>query len=89
MNAMLNYDRANPVDSWYLDYAHNGPGLPNCQVPTMVIYPEQDMFLWEEQAVETPKYVDADCRTEKMQGSHWAMLDHPEEFNHLMLDWLS
>lgn len=88
MNAMLNYDRANPVGSWYLDYACNGPGLPNCQVPTMVIYPQQDMFLWEEQAVETPKYMDAECQVEKIQGSHWAMLDHPEEFNRLMLEWL-
>lgn len=88
MNAMLNYDKANTVASWYLEQIKGDAPMPNCQVPTMVVYPEQDMFLWKEQAIETPKYMDAECRIELMQGGHWAMLDHPDDFNRLMLDWL-
>lgn len=89
MNAMLNYDRANHVATWYLEHIRGDAPLPNGHVPTMVVFPEQDMFLWKEQAVETPKYMDVECRVEMMQGSHWAMLDHPDDFNRLMLDWFA
>lgn len=83
----LNYDKANPVASWYLAYAKNPEMHPRCKVPTMVIYPEQDMFLWKEQAIETPKFMDAECRIEITQGGHWGMLDHPDDVNKLMLEW--
>ena len=83
----LNYDKANPVADWYLAYAKNPDMHPRCMVPTMVIFPEQDMFLWKEQAIETPKYMDAECRIEITQGGHWGMLDHPDDVNKLMLEW--
>ena len=83
----LNYDKANPVADWYLAYAKNPDMHPRCKVPTMVIFPEQDMFLWKEQAIETPKYMDAECRVEITQGGHWGMLDHPDDVNKLMLEW--
>ena len=83
----LNYDKANHVADMYLDYAKNPDMYPNCKVPTMVIFPEQDMFLWKEQAIETPKYMDAECRIEIIQGGHWGMLDHPDDVNKLMLEW--
>jgi hypothetical protein len=53
----------------------------------MVIYPEQDMFLWPTQAIDTPSRVDAECRIEFIQGGHWSMLDHPDDVNVRMLDW--
>lgn len=83
----LNYDKANPVGDWYLAYGKD-PGMhPNVKVPTMVMFPEQDMFLWKDQAIETPKYMDAECRVEIIQGGHWGMLDHPDDVNKLMLEW--
>ena len=83
----LNYDKANQVGDWYLAYAKDPEMHPNVKVPTMVIFPEQDMFLWREQATETPKYMDAECRIEIIQGGHWGMLDHPDDVNKLMLEW--
>jgi hypothetical protein len=31
--------------------------------------------------------MDAECRIEIIQGGHWAMLDHPDDVNKLMLEW--
>ena len=51
----LNYDRANHVSMDYLAYAKDRKGwAPNCKVPTMVMFPEDDMFLWKTQAIDTP-----------------------------------
>jgi pimeloyl-ACP methyl ester carboxylesterase len=83
----LNYDRANHVPMDYLRQAKDPESLPNCKVPTMVIFPEDDMFLWKTQAIDTPRYMDAECRIEIIQGGHWSMLDHPDDVNKLMVDW--
>jgi pimeloyl-ACP methyl ester carboxylesterase len=84
----LNYDRANHVAMDYLAYAKDPEGFaPNCKVPTMVMFPEDDMFLWKTQAVDTPSRMDAECRIEIIQGGHWSMLDHPDDVNKLMVEW--
>jgi pimeloyl-ACP methyl ester carboxylesterase len=83
----LNYDISNQVPTGYLELAKNPDMWPNCKVPTMVIFPEDDMFLWKRQAIETPRYCDAECRVEIIQGGHWSMLDHPDDVNKLMLEW--
>ncbi|MFE3644810.1 alpha/beta fold hydrolase [Streptomyces sp. NPDC059169] len=83
----LNYDRANPVPLGYLAYARDREVYPNCAVPTMVIFPEDDAFLWKTQAIDTPRYMDAECRVETVQGGHWVMLDHPDDVNKRMLEW--
>ena len=83
----LNYDIANPMVLDYLATAKDPKVYPNTTVPTMVIYPEQDMFLWPTQAIDTPSRVDAECRIEFIQGGHWSMLDHPDDVNVRMLDW--
>ena len=83
----LNYDIANPMVLDYLATAKDPKVYPNTTVPTMVIYPEQDMFLWPTQAIDTPRHVDAECRIEFIQGGHWSMLDHPDDVNVRMLDW--
>ena len=69
---------------WFMDYlatAKDPNVYPNVKVPVMVIYPEQDMFLWPTQAIDTPSRVDAECRIEFIQGGHWSMLDHPDDVN--------
>jgi pimeloyl-ACP methyl ester carboxylesterase len=58
--------------------------MPNYKVPTLPVLPGQDMFLWKEQAIETSKYMDAECRVEVTQGGHWAMLDYPDDVNRLI-----
>ena len=83
----LNYDIANPMVMDYLAVAKDRNVYPNVTVPTMVIYPEQDMFLWPTQAIDTPSRVDAECRVEMIPGGHWSMLDHPDDVNVRMLDW--
>jgi pimeloyl-ACP methyl ester carboxylesterase len=83
----LNYDKANPMVLDYLATARDRNVFPNTKVPTMVIYPEDDMFLWKTQAKDTPSRVDAECRIEIIQGGHWSMLDHPDDVNVRMLDW--
>ena len=84
----LNYDRANHVTQDYLAYAKDPAGFgPRCKVPVMVMFPEDDMFLWKNQAIETPRMMDAECRIEVIQGGHWGMLDHPDDVNKLMLEW--
>lgn len=83
----LNYDRANHVALDYLAYAKNPEIYPNCKVPTMVMFPEDDMFLWKQQAIDTPQKMDAECRIEIIQGGHWGMLDHPDDVNKLMVEW--
>lgn len=83
----LNYDIANPMVMDYLATAKDPNVYPNVKVPVMVIYPEQDMFLWPTQAIDTPSRVDAECRIEFIQGGHWSMLDHPDDVNVRMLDW--
>ena len=47
----------------------------------MVMFPEDDMFLWKTQAIDTPSRMDAECRIEIIQGGHWSMLDHPDDVN--------
>ena len=83
----LNYDIANPMVMDYLATAKDPNVYPNVKVPVMVIYPEQDMFLWPTQAIDTPSRVDAECRIEFIQGGHWSMLDHPDDVNVRMIDW--
>ena len=83
----LNYDIANPMVMDYLATAKDPNVYPNVKVPVMVIYPEQDMFLWPTQAIDTPSRVDAECRIEFIQGGHWSMLDHPDDVNVRMLEW--
>ena len=83
----LNYDIANPMVQDYLATAKDPMVFPKTPVPVMVIYPEQDMFLWPTQAIDTPRWVDAECRIEMIQGGHWSMLDHPDDVNVRMLDW--
>ena len=89
MRAMLNWDRGNQVPSFYLAYMTGQLKYPKCKVPTLGIWSRGDTYLWEEQMVNSSEFMDAEWRYERLeQGSHWVMLDQPQEMNRLLLDWL-
>ncbi len=88
MRAMLNWDRGNPMSAFYHGVLSGALEYPDCQVPTMGIWSEGDHALWEEQMTGSSKYMKADWRYERLPGSHWVMMDHPQEVSDLMLDWL-
>lgn len=88
MRAMLNWDRGNPMAAFYRAVTTGGHRYPNCQVPTMGIWSEGDHALWEEQMTGSEDFMDAQWRYERLPGSHWVMLDHPERVSELILDWL-
>jgi len=90
MRSMLNWDRGNQVPSFYLAYMKGELKYPKCRVPTLGIWSRGDNYLWEEQMVSSSEFMDAEWRYERLeQGSHWVMLDQPEEINRLFLDWLT
>lgn len=90
MNAMLNWDRANQVASFYLAHARGELEYGNCKVPTMGVWSSGDVYLWESWMTKTEQLMDAQWRYERIEGaSHWMMLDEPEAVTNLLLDWFS
>lgn len=89
MRAMLNWDRANPMASLYLAAAAGQIASRKCTVPTLGIWSSGDTYLWEAQMKESASSMAAPWRYERIDGaSHWMMLDHPQQVNTLLLDWL-
>lgn len=88
MRAMLNWDRGNPMAAYYHGVVTGALQYPDCQVPTMGIWSEGDHALWESQMTDSAKFMAAEWRYERLPGSHWVMMDHPQEVSELMLDWL-
>lgn len=90
MNAMLNWDRANQVATFYLAHARGEMEYGNCEVPTMGIWSSGDTYLRESWMTETDNLMNAEWRYERIEGaSHWMMLDEPEAVTTLLLDWFS
>jgi pimeloyl-ACP methyl ester carboxylesterase len=90
MNAMLNWDRANQVATFYLAHSRGELEYDHCKVPTMGVWSSGDCYLWEEWMTGSDKLMDAEWRYERIEdASHWMMLDKPEEVSRLLLDWLS
>jgi pimeloyl-ACP methyl ester carboxylesterase len=89
MRACLNWDRANPVSEFYRAVKTGEYHYPKCTVPTMGIWTPGDTYLFEEYMLKTPEFMEAEWRYERIEtGSHWIMLDEPEQVNRLILDWL-
>lgn len=89
MRAMLNWDKANPLASFYYAYMSGQLAYPKCKVPTMGIWSCGDTYMWEEQMVRSAEFMDTEWRYERLeQGTHWVSLDNAEEVNRLLLDWL-
>ncbi len=90
MRAMLNWDRANQLASFFLAYVSGQVEITKCRVPTMGIWSGGDTYLPEGPMKKTADLMDAEWRYERIeQGSHWIMLDQPDETNRLILDWLN
>jgi pimeloyl-ACP methyl ester carboxylesterase len=50
----------------------------------------EDQYLWESQMAESEKWMAAPWRYAPVEGaSHWAMHDHPQQVNQLLLEWLA
>lgn len=90
MNSMLNWDKANPLATSYLAAAESSAAPRNCNVPTMGLWSSGDAYLWEDQVKNSSKLMSAPWRYERIDGaSHWMQMDHPEQVNELLLDWLT
>jgi pimeloyl-ACP methyl ester carboxylesterase len=90
MRAMLNWDRANQLASFFLAYLSGQVEIARCRVPTLGIWSAGDAYLPEEPMKKTAEFMDAEWRYERLEeGSHWVMLDQAESVNRLLLDWLN
>ncbi len=82
LTAMLNYYRANFLTIW-----RNQP-TPNIEVPTLMIWGEQDTALGLELTEGYSNYV-SDFTLQRLPGvSHWVQQEAPERVNRVLLDWL-
>jgi pimeloyl-ACP methyl ester carboxylesterase len=89
MRAMLNWDRANQLASFYLAYMSDQVDLVKCKVPTLGIWSAGDVYLPEEPMLKTEEFMAAEWKYERLEeGSNWVMLDQSDRVNRLMLDWL-
>jgi pimeloyl-ACP methyl ester carboxylesterase len=84
LRAAINYYRA-AVRANPLAQAHS---LRRVDIPTLVIWGDQDRYLGPELAEPDPAWV-PDVRVERIpQASHWVQADAPERVNQLMVEFL-
>ncbi len=89
MNGMLNLDRANPMASAYLAAVTSTAAPRKCQVPTLGLWSSGDTYLWESQVQDSATLMAAPWRYRRVEGgSHWLMLDRPQQVTTQMLEWL-
>lgn len=89
MRGVLNWDRGNPLADYFLAAARGELRYDKCTVPTMGIWSSGDDYLLEEHMRRSADFMAAEWRYERIEGgSHWVMLDRPDEVTRLILDWL-
>jgi len=93
MNAMRNWDRGNPLASLYLAARNGGmeAAYPNVKVPTMGLWSADDAYLLEEHMQQSVEHMDDNTEWEYRRiskGSHWCMLDNPDETSAAILEWI-
>jgi pimeloyl-ACP methyl ester carboxylesterase len=91
MEAAMSWEKANPLPEIMLG-ALTGqiPEPPPVNVPTFGIWSSGDDYVWEDQMKNSNNLVAAEWRYERIDGAgHWFMLEHPDETNRLLLDWLA
>ncbi len=87
LTSALNIYRANMPPA---NFVGSPPTLPPVEVPTMVIWSSGDMALLESQMTGSAQHVAGEWRYHRIDGaSHWIPLDAPDEFNSLLMDWLT
>ena len=90
MLGMLNWDRGNNLADLYLAASTGQLSGRSCRVPTLGIAGTDDQYLWESQMTDSAKWMDAPWRYAAVEGaSHWVMLDHAQQTNELLLEWLA
>ena len=75
--------------NWYRANHLGGPDvvLPAVTVPTLYVWPADDLYLGREAAEATADYVEGPYRFEELAGvGHWVCEQVPERLNHLLLD---
>lgn len=83
LTAGMNYYRANPGLILPREY-------PSARVPVFGIWSSGDLFLAEGQMIASERYVRGPWRYARIDGAnHWLQLDAPEQFNPLLLEYLS
>ena len=89
MRANLNWDRGNPLAKSYVVAQAGKLHYPSITVPTLGLWSPGDTYLLEEHMQQSGEYVDADWQYQRLAtGSHWCMLDNPQETNTAILNWL-
>jgi pimeloyl-ACP methyl ester carboxylesterase len=84
MRAAINYYRA-AVRAYPLAQVR---GLRRVDIPTLIIWGDQDRYLGRELAEPDRAWV-PDVRVERIaQASHWVQADAPDRVNQLMVDFL-
>ncbi len=87
MTAMLNYYRALVGRSDMRRFLAEGP--IETDIPTLMIWGEEDMALGVHLTDDTERYV-SDFTLKRLPGiSHWAQQDDPDTVNALILEWLA
>lgn len=90
MNGMLNWDRANQMATFFLAHMKGELTYEPCTVPTMGIWSAGDEYCWRSQVEGSDEFMAAQWRFVPFdEGSHWLMLDKPDEVNSLILEWLA
>ncbi len=88
LTAAFNYYRANfqPADL----LKDNPDQLPQIEIPTLMVYGEEDFALSPRTWKKTAKYCSGPFRTEILKGiGHWAAEEAPAEINRLILEHLA
>lgn len=86
LRAMVNYYRALFRETPWRKYQGN---LPIIEVPTLMIWGEEDLALGKETTYGTEHYVN-DFTLHYLPGvSHWVQQEAPEQVNDILLKWLS
>ncbi len=89
MRANLNWDRGNPLAKSYVVARSGKLKYPKINVPTLGLWSPGDVYLLEAHMQESGAYVDSEwCYQRLSYGSHWCMLDNPDETNAAILNWL-
>jgi pimeloyl-ACP methyl ester carboxylesterase len=85
LTAGLSWYRANMTPQiWGVDIP-----FPEIATPTMGVWGSADFALGEEQMTDSVQYLTGSWRYERMDGAgHWLMLERPEAFNALLIDFL-
>jgi pimeloyl-ACP methyl ester carboxylesterase len=87
LTAGLNWYRANLAPDRMLRPPRR---LPPVQAPTLGIFGAHDLYLTEEGMTASERMVQGSWRYERFaESGHWLMLEEPERFNRLLLEFLA